>query len=111
MTAENQLQFFEICSLEELPPGERIFIEAGDENIAIFNIAGNVYAIGDVCTHDGGPLGEGEVDGFEIICPRHGARFDLRSGAATRLPAIEPTPAYPVRIVAGKIEIGLPAGE
>lgn len=86
-----------------------MIIEAGDEKIVIFNIAGKVFAIGDVCTHDGGPLEEGELEGFELVCPRHGARFDIRSGAATRFPAFEPTTTYPVRIVAGKIEIGLTA--
>jgi len=108
MTGEQQLEYYEICAIEELPSGERMFIEVGDEKIVLFNIIGNVYAIGDVCTHDGGPLGEGDLDGFEVICPRHGARFDIRNGKAVRLPAIEPTPSYPVRIVSGMIEIGFP---
>lgn len=109
MTDEKRLEYYEICALEELPPGERMFIEIGEEKIVLFNIIGNVYAIGDVCTHDGGPLGEGDLDGFEVICPRHGARFDVRNGKAVRLPAIEPTPSYPVRVVSGMIEIGFPA--
>ena len=63
------------------------------------------YAIEDQCTHDGGPLGEGKLDGAtgQIVCPRHGARFDLRTGAALTLPAIEPVPVYEVRIEGGDI--------
>jgi 3-phenylpropionate/trans-cinnamate dioxygenase ferredoxin subunit len=74
----------------------------------VFNLAGNYFAIGDVCTHDDGPLGDGELDGYEIICPRHGARFDVRNGRATGLPAVIDTPSYPVRVVEGKIEVGIP---
>ena len=61
------------------------------------------YAVEDVCTHDGGPLGEGKLDGCELICPRHGARFDVRTGAATRMPAIEPAPTYAVRVEDGDV--------
>ena len=60
--------------------------------VALFNLNGEIYAIEDVCTHDGGPLVEGTiVDGCEVQCPRHGARFDIRTGAAVRFPAFEPT--------------------
>jgi 3-phenylpropionate/trans-cinnamate dioxygenase ferredoxin component len=102
------VRYFEICLLEELPPGERIFVEINNRPVVIFNIAGSVYAIGDVCTHDNGPLGDGELEGFDVVCPRHGAHFDVRTGKATRLPAVRPTPAYPVRIVRDKIELGIP---
>ncbi|MCC6148018.1 MAG: non-heme iron oxygenase ferredoxin subunit [Anaerolineaceae bacterium] len=111
MTGKPSFQYFEICALEELPPGERLFIDVGEEEIVLFNIAGYVYAIGDVCTHDGGPLGEGELEGFEIVCPRPGARFDVRNGEATRLPAIDPTPSYPVRVSGGMVELGIPVTE
>ncbi len=99
--------FYEIASIEDLPNGERIFLDIGNEPVVVFNIAGGLFAIGDVCTHDSGPLGDGEVDGYEVICPRHGARFDVRSGKATHLPAVAPTPSYPVRVINGKIEIGV----
>jgi 3-phenylpropionate/trans-cinnamate dioxygenase ferredoxin subunit len=74
----------------------------------VFNIAGNFFAIGDVCTHDDGPLGDGELDGYQVICPRHGARFDVRNGKAMALPAVMDTPSYPVRVIDGKIEVGIP---
>ena len=101
-------QFVRVLPLADLPLGERIFVEIDDQPIVILNVSGKVYAIGDLCTHDHGPLGDGELDGHEIICPRHGARFDVRTGQATRLPAVEPTLWYPVRIVDDWIEIGLP---
>lgn len=105
----NQYRYVQIAPVSELPAGERLFVEVDDQPIVILNVSDKLYAIGDVCTHDDGPLGDGQIDGCEIICPRHGARFDLRTGKATRLPAVQPTPWYPVRIVNEMIEIGLPA--
>ena len=98
----------QVCPTGDVPNGERIFLEIGGEPLVIFNIAGTLYAIGDTCTHDDGPLGDGELVGFQIICPRHGARFDVRSGKALTLPAVIDTPSYPVRVKDGQIEIGLP---
>jgi len=74
----------------------------------IFNIAGQYFAIADVCSHDDGPVGEGVLDGYDIACPRHGAQFDVRTGKVLSLPALEDIPAYPVRVVEGEIEVGLP---
>jgi len=104
----SKLEFVEIAPLNQLPPGERLFAEVGGRSIVIFNIAGKLFAIGDVCSHDNGPVGDGDIDDDEIICPRHGARFDLRSGKATSLPAIIDIPAYPLRINNDMIELGLP---
>ncbi|MEW6179504.1 MAG: non-heme iron oxygenase ferredoxin subunit [Chloroflexota bacterium] len=100
--------FYTVAKVDELPPGERLFVEIGDISIVVFNIAGKLYAIGDVCTHDDGPLGDGELDGHEIICPRHGARFDVRSGKVLSLPAVVDIPTYPVRITEDDIEVGVP---
>ncbi|MBE3142334.1 MAG: non-heme iron oxygenase ferredoxin subunit [Planctomycetes bacterium] len=101
-------EFYEVAKVNELPPGERIFIEVDNKQIVIFNIAGLYFAIGDVCTHDNGPLGDGELDCYQIICPRHGARFDVRTGKAVRFPAVKPTPSYPVKVTGDAIEIGFP---
>ncbi len=101
-------EFIQVAEEAELPPGQRLFIELDGEPVVIFNIAGNLYAIADVCSHDDGPVGEGELAGFQIICPRHGARFDVRSGRVLSLPAVTDIPAYPVRVVNGWIEIGVP---
>jgi 3-phenylpropionate/trans-cinnamate dioxygenase ferredoxin subunit len=67
------------------------------------NVAGTVYAIEDVCTHDGGELDQGELEGCRIMCPRHGAYFDVTTGAALTLPAILPVETFPVRVEAGEI--------
>ena len=86
-----------VCGSEELLPGEFKIACDGDTAIAVFNIDGELYAIEDVCTHDGGELAGGPVEGYEIECLRHGARFDLRTGAALSAPAYTPTTVFPVR--------------
>ena len=100
--------FYAIGPEADLPAGERMFLEIGETPVVVFNIAGKLFAIGDVCTHDEGPLGDGELDGHQIICPRHGARFDVDTGKALTLPAVADTPSYPLRVVDGQIEIGIP---
>ncbi len=104
----DKVEFVPVASVDELPNGDRLFIEIDNEAIVVFNIAGGYYAISDVCTHDNGPLGDGELRGYEIVCPRHGATFDVRTGQVLSLPAVVDIPAYPVRVVDGQIEIGMP---
>ncbi len=108
---QEKLEFIPVGTVEELKDGERIFIEIDGKPIVILKIAGEYYAIGDVCSHDDGPVGEGIVEGLEITCPRHGAHFDIRSGKAVALPAFVDIPAYPVRITGDQIEIGFPEAE
>ena len=86
-----------VCTPGELLPGEFRVVSDGATPIAVYNIDGGLYAIEDICTHDGGDLAGGEVFGFEVECPRHGARFDVRTGAVTRPPAYEPIASFPVR--------------
>lgn len=104
----DEFEFVQVVEERELPPGERLLFEVDEQPIAVFNVSGKYYAIGDICTHDDGPLGEGELDGYQIICPRHGARFDIRNGKALTLPAFVDTPWYPTRAQDGWVEIGLP---
>jgi len=102
------LEFITVASVEEIGNGERLVFEIDGSFFAIFNIAGTYFAIADICSHDDGPLAEGEVHEHKVECPRHGARFDIRTGKALTLPAVVDIPAYPVRIEGDEIQIGLP---
>jgi 3-phenylpropionate/trans-cinnamate dioxygenase ferredoxin subunit len=102
------LDFMEIAPASELPNGQRLFVDVGDRPIVIFNIAGQFFAIGDVCTHDDGPVGDGDLEGFNIVCPRHGAEFDVRTGKVMQMPAVVDLPAYPVQVREGQIFVGIP---
>lgn len=104
----SKYEFIQVIEAEQVPPGERVAFEVDGLPIAVFNVGGEYYAIGDLCTHDDGPLADGELVGHQVICPRHGARFDIRIGKALTLPAVIDTPWYPARVVDGWVEIGLP---
>jgi 3-phenylpropionate/trans-cinnamate dioxygenase ferredoxin subunit len=105
---ESKLDYVEIAPVSELPNGERLFVEVADRPLVIFNIAGQLFAIGDVCTHDDGPLGDGDLEGYNIVCPRHGGEFDIRNGKVMQMPAVVDIPAYPVKVWDGLIFIGIP---
>ena len=104
----SKVEFIEIAPASELPNGERIFVEVESKSLVIFNIAGQFFAIGDICSHDDGPVGEGDLEGYNIVCPRHGGEFDVRNGQAVQLPAVVDIPAYPVKVVDDMIQVGLP---
>jgi 3-phenylpropionate/trans-cinnamate dioxygenase ferredoxin subunit len=87
----------------DLLPGEHLIVWDGDTAIAVYNIDGQLYAVEDLCTHDGGELAGGPVDGFEVECPRHGGRFDLRTGEVTCPPAFDPIATFPVKEEDGAI--------
>jgi 3-phenylpropionate/trans-cinnamate dioxygenase ferredoxin subunit len=107
----DKLEYVPIGAISELKDGGRLFIELDGKPIVIINVGNQYYAIADVCSHDDGPVGEGTLEGYEIICPRHGARFDLRTGKVLALPAFVDIPAYAVRLVGDQIEIGIPVEE
>ncbi len=100
-----------VASTDEIPNGARKLLEVDGRAIAVFNIAGTYYCIADVCSHDDGPVAEGELVGTEIECPRHGAHFDVRTGKVLTFPAIVDIPAYPVRVEDGNVLVGLPPAE
>jgi 3-phenylpropionate/trans-cinnamate dioxygenase ferredoxin subunit len=97
-----------VAAVAAIPPGDYAQIEIDGVLVAVFNIAGNFYAIDDICTHDGGELAGGAVEGDVVICPRHGARFCLRTGTALTPPAYEPVRTYATRVVDGKVEVQAP---
>jgi nitrite reductase/ring-hydroxylating ferredoxin subunit len=90
-------EWIEVCPRGDMLPGEFKVVWDEDTPIAVYNIDGMFYAIEDTCTHDGGDLAGGEVHGFEVECPRHGARFDVRTGAVTNPPAVEPIASFPIK--------------
>lgn len=94
-----------VSRADELEIGRVRVVEANGRRIALCHSQDGFYAIDDLCTHDGGPLDQGELFGNEIECPRHGARFDIRSGRATRLPAVRAVRTYPVRVQNGLVEV------
>ena len=91
-------KFVRAAKVSDIPPGERHWVDFEEETVVIFNVDGQFYCIADVCTHDGGPLEDGRLIGCTIECPRHGARFDLRTGAALSFPAVTPVPVYQVKV-------------
>lgn len=97
-----------VATVDELPNGTRKLVEVDGRAIAVFNIAGSYYCIADVCSHDDGPVAEGELDGHEIECPRHGAHFDVRTGKVLSFPAIVDIPAFPVKVEGDEVMVGLP---
>ena len=90
----------DVCSISELPPGERRIVSFGQIEVGVFNCDGSFYAIEDRCSHDDGPLAEGDLDpqACTVECPRHGAIFDLKTGRPRTLPAYEPVDTFPVVI-------------
>ncbi|MBC5824183.1 MAG: non-heme iron oxygenase ferredoxin subunit [Candidatus Eremiobacteraeota bacterium] len=101
--------FIEVARSEDVPQGKVKVVEVDGRRIALCNYDGAVYAIDDVCTHDRGPLGQGELIGRDIECPRHGALFDVTTGQAVRLPAVRPVRTYPVRQLDGAIAVEVEA--
>lgn len=97
-------EWIPVCPAAELRPGEHRVVDVDGTQVAVFNLEGALYAIEDVCTHDGGQLTGGTVEDGIIVCPRHGARFCIRTGEALTAPAYEPTAALPVRVEDGMIQ-------
>lgn len=94
-----------VAPAADIGPGDFASAEVDGSFVAVFNVDGEFFAIDDVCTHDGGGLAGGRVEGHQVICPRHGARFNLRTGDALTPPAYEPVKTYAVRVVAGYVEV------
>lgn len=99
--------FIAVAQTGDLNPSGRLCLEVNDRFIVIVKVEEQYFCIDDVCTHDGGPLGEGELDGYCLTCPRHGAQFDVRTGAAVTMPATEPSVVHEVRVEGQQILVKL----
>ena len=98
-------QFIKVATTDEMAVGAIKQVEANGKSIALFNLDGSYYAIGNECTHRGGPLAEGFVDGETVTCPWHGAQFNVKTGAAESAPASKPVAKYNVRVQGSDIEV------
>jgi len=90
--------FISVAKVSDLSDPGKTLVEIEDRLVALFRVGGKFYAIDDVCTHDGGPLAEGALEGYAIACPRHGAKFDIRDGRALTMPATRATVAHEVKV-------------
>ena len=103
------MALIDVAPVEELPPGSVKIVHVGQVSVGIYNLDGQYYALEDRCSHDDGPLAEGDfdVDTGVAVCPRHGANFDIRTGRALTLPAYEPVETFPVVVEAGVVKVDL----
>ncbi|NOT35456.1 MAG: non-heme iron oxygenase ferredoxin subunit [Candidatus Eisenbacteria bacterium] len=106
MTSATTDGFVTVARVGEIPSGGVKVVRFEDQPVAVFHVDGSYYALDDLCTHDGGELASGTVDGHVIECPRHGARFDIRTGAVLCMPATAPVPTYSVRLKGDEIQVG-----
>ena len=95
--------FVAVAKENEIDEGAVKVVRVGDMPIGLTKIEDEYFAFADVCTHDDGPVAEGELDGYVIECPRHGAKFDVRTGKVRQLPAVTPIPVYAVKVEDGAV--------
>lgn len=101
-------EWIDVVAASALADGEHVSVDVDGEDVAVFNIGGEFYAIADVCTHDGAEIASGELDGDEIVCPRHGARFCVKTGQVKCAPAYEDVATYAVRVESGRLQVAIP---
>ncbi len=101
--------FMPVAQTSDLPEGSSLLLEVDERLIVLIHAAGHFYALDDICTHDGGPLSDGPIDATDgtIACPRHGAKFDVKTGAAATMPATKPTVAHEVKVEGDQIFVRL----
>jgi len=98
-------EFLKVAAVTDLPDPGKLTLEVEDSVVVLFRVGGRFYCIDDVCTHDGGPLGEGQLCGHAIACPRHGAQFDIRTGKPLTMPATVPTRTHEVKIEGDEVYV------
>lgn len=99
--------FLPVAKVDEIPESGKLLVECEEQLLVLFRVDGQYYCLDDVCTHDGGPLGEGELTGCEIACPRHGAKFDIRTGKAVTMPATQDTRSHEVKVDGDQVFVRL----
>jgi glycine betaine catabolism B len=97
--------FVKVAKTKDVQVSQMMVVEVNDERICLANVNGKYYAIGNVCTHMGGPLAEGKLEDYIVQCPWHGSRFDIRSGKVVRPPAMKPEPTYEVKVESNDVLI------
>lgn len=100
-------EWMDVIAESALAEGEHVVVDVEGVDVALFNLSGQLYAIEDVCSHDGTEIASGELDGDEIVCPRHGARFCVKTGAVKCAPAYEDIASYPVKVADGRVWIAV----
>ncbi len=96
-------EYVKVARVDEIAPGSMKLVVVNGVPVCLANLEGQIHAIGDTCTHEGGPLSEGTLEGHVVACPWHGAEFDVRTGAVLAMPAVEPVPSYDVKVEAGDV--------
>lgn len=96
-------EFVRLTTVDSIPDPGKMHFEVADRMVVLFHVEGDFYCLDDVCTHDGGPLGEGCLSDHTIACPRHGAKFDIRDGRAVTMPATKATVSHEVKIEDGAV--------
>ncbi|MEO8497364.1 MAG: non-heme iron oxygenase ferredoxin subunit [Planctomycetota bacterium] len=102
--------FIQVAKVSDVVRVGKLILEVQDRMVVLLHINEQFFCIDDVCTHDGGPLGEGELCGYELACPRHGAKFDVRNGAALTMPATEATVVHEVKIEGDNVFVRIKEG-
>ena len=102
--------FVRVAKVSDVPDPGKMLVEVDERLVALFQVGGKFFAIDDVCTHDGGPLAEGKLEDHTIACPRHGAKFDIRTGAALTMPATKPTAAHEVKVEGENVYVRIKPG-
>jgi 3-phenylpropionate/trans-cinnamate dioxygenase ferredoxin subunit len=100
-------EWIKVARVSDLPDPGKQTLEVQETLVVLVHLNGRFYCIDDVCTHDGGPLGDGPLDGHQIVCPRHGARFDVRTGKVVCMPATEDIMAHEVKVENGEVFVRL----
>jgi glycine betaine catabolism B len=100
--------FVKVADTKDIPSSQMKTVEVNGEKICVVNVEGKYYAIGNVCTHEGGPLADGTLEGYDVECPWHGSKFDVRTGKITNPPADTPEPSYEVKVGGSNVLIRKP---